>query len=549
MVDGKVLLARYLWWFATIGDMKSGLHKPVGRSAETMVSKLSGWIPRGLKLPNGRVDYFAVGLAALFCVTNLAAVLSHVMWRDEWAALQYARWVPSLGELFKAIAHQGHAAGWYVVSWAITQFGFYPTLTKIGHVLISTTTVFLIARHSPFTRGQKFMLAFSYYVFFEYGTIVRDYAMMLLLIVIACILVSSRVRRPIEFGCTLAVLFQTNSYGALQGLALGGAFLFDIWRDRKHAVGTFPWASYIAGGVIASAGLVGSYALAAPPPDWWGSVLGVPLPTEPYLQRLYMSLAFPWRGCVPIPLFGTWNSNFLDPWPWLQILLGLLMVAFVVISLHRSPTALVFFGLGLLAVGGWQCHLPWVALRYNGSYFLVLMVAMWLVGTTAPASPIYRPAGVTRRLLGFRSPFFTALLFTHVIAAGMLVAEEHAVPFSGGREAARLIREKAPGLPLIGDPDYAVFPVAGELDTKIYIASRREYNGYLVFDRKRRPAPLSADELSERIEEFMRSEKRDVILVVNYHLQVPPDVGELLGTVNAMTDEKYLVFRLHYRGQ
>jgi hypothetical protein len=139
-------------------------------------------------------------------------------------------------------------------------------------------------------------------------------------------------------------------------------------------------------------------------------------------------------------------------------------------------------------------------------------------------------------------------LLVHAVVAAVFVAQEQVVPFSGSREAAKIIREnEPPDVPIVGDPDYAMISLCGYLDKEVYIASRREFGAFTRVDKRRRGTPLSPDELSTVVRERLSTEKRDIVLVTNYPINMPAEMGALLGVTNSITDERYHIYRIRYR--
>ena len=506
-----------------------------------------------------RPDWFALGLAAIFFLLNLWAVLNHAMWRDEWHVWQITRFSPSLHELFQHCAHFGRPMGWYLLAWTVGKLGFYPWGLKVFHVLISTACIYLVSRYSPFTRLQKILFAFGYFPFYEYGTILRDYAFELLLIVAACAVLSAPRRRPILFGVVLALLFQTTSYGIVIGIALGAAYLFDTWWNHAVEVERAPLWTFVFGGGIAIMSLLTAYWAMKPQVDPV-LLLNDAVPKGTVLDRLPVSVAYLWRGYCPVPFQGAWNSNLLDSWPRIQVALALILFVAVLLLFLRRPTALVFFLLGTLAIVGYICTLPLNNVRYHGHYFIILIASCWISQCTRPsrAGQIldWPPFAAWRNQ---QSAFLVAVLCVHLIVSVIAVVQEQVIPFSGSREAAKIIRQKAPpGIPIIGDCDSAVGAVAAYLDRPAYIAWRREYYPFTDNpDPIRRPGrgltPMPPAELSESLRGFLAAEKRDVVLVVNYPLSIPQDNKDiqLLGVVNRSinADEQYLIFLVKYRGQ
>ena len=69
-----------------------------------------------------------------------------------------------------------------------------------------------------------------------------------------------------------------------------------------------------------------------PPPEIAEIVLGQPMRTDSHLVRLVESLPFPFRGWLPVPFHGEGNTQLLDPWPWLQMLLGAVIAGLIVVE-------------------------------------------------------------------------------------------------------------------------------------------------------------------------------------------------------------------------
>src|SRR5688572_5900249 len=153
----------------------------------------------GLRVERG----FALAVTLLYVALAGAKVLRHVMWRDEWRAWMIARNSASIAELVENLRYDGHPGLWYTILYALSRIERDPLAMKLAHVAIAGAAVWIVARHSPFTRLQRLLFAFGYFAFFEYATISRAYGLGLLLSVAACaVFVGHGPRRAI----TLSVL-------------------------------------------------------------------------------------------------------------------------------------------------------------------------------------------------------------------------------------------------------------------------------------------------------------------------------------------------------
>lgn len=494
----------------------------------------------------------SLATAFVFWVTCYSAALRHAMWRDEWQPLVTARDTASYAEFCKGIEWWG-MNGFFSFCWLIQQAGLDLWFFKLVLVSIAAVGVYVFCRWSPFSATQNALFAFGYFPLYEYGTILRNYGIILTTSIIATAIISSSAMNPLAFGLCLAVMPQTNAFGLAFCLVFGPTYLYELHRRGRFTLAFFMQPTTVAGLVLAVIGIayagipIAQGVFAAP--EWLAAVgTGGNVRADSNFNRLLESSVFPARGWLPIPLFGAWNSHFLDPWPWAQRLAGagICLGAFSVAA--RSGTAVVFLSLGLASLAALFSHVPWTAMRYHGHFFVILVLALWLADRLAESTSerLAGPVGWLRRRW---KPLFTGLLVMHAVVGAMFMLQEQVVPFSGSREAARIIREnESADVLVIGDVDAWMTSLSGFLGRPIFIASRRELGSFVKFDQERRWSPLPPDELSAVVQERLAEERRDVVLVTNYPLRVPRELGTQLGIVDrSITNEQYFVFRIRYR--
>jgi hypothetical protein len=498
---------------------------------------------------------FGWGVTLAFTAVLAFAALLHVMWRDEWIPLTIARHTDSYADFFSEIRYLGRN-GFFSFVWLLNRLGGI-ALFKAALIAISAAGVFLFARYAPFGRSQKALFAFGYYPLYEYGTILRDYGALLTLSIASMALLGSRSPRHLVFGLVIALLAQTNAFGFILAATFGAALLADLWQRgllKRHHMAT---PGFLAGGALALASLALAASGFIQTPEVTRAVLGGALRADSHWLRLAESAPFPFRAWFPIPAFGLWNSQLLDPWPILQIVATAVLAVWFALALRRSFAALFLFGFGMLAMMAILCHLPWTALRYHGPYFILVVAGLWLAERDARQGNECHPnALVGGRVVGLltspvaRRGFLTAMLAVHAVVGITFVIQERLVPFSGSRAAAQLIRDREPpDVLVLVDPDYAAISLAGCLGREVYIAGRDEPGAFTKVDTRRRLERLSAEELSAVVERKLQQERRDVVLVTNYEVRMPQELGTLLGVTQAVTDERYYVFRMRYRSR
>ena len=109
----------------------------------------------------------------LFALTILFLIPFHEMWGDELQAWLIGKNSNTFFELISNSRYEGSGALWHLMLYFLAKF-FKPESMQYLHLMISTASVYLIMKHSPFTLTQKILLTFSYFIFFEYSLIARN---------------------------------------------------------------------------------------------------------------------------------------------------------------------------------------------------------------------------------------------------------------------------------------------------------------------------------------------------------------------------------------
>lgn len=488
-----------------------------------------------------------------YAIVVAFSAFQHVMWRDEWIPITVARHTASYEAFFSEIRYLGRN-GFFSFVWLLNDLGGL-LLFKAALIAISIFGVFLFVRKSPFTPLQKALFCAGYYPLYEYGTILRDYGAILTLSIGIATLLASRQSKPLLMGLAIALIAQTNAFGVILGTVFGFVFLITLWKRGLLSSKIALSPEFIFGASVAFISLAYASAGFAQSPEITRAVLGQDLRTDSHFLRLLESAPFPVRAWFPIPLFGLWNSQLLDPWPILQICIVLVLLVWIALTIRHSLLASVTFWIGTAAMGAVLCHLPWTALRYHGPYFILLLMAWWFAEQDTPADAALTDGhflnnwfirGITSA--NARRLFLTTVLIVHAIVGVTFLVQERVAPFSGSQQAANIIREKeTPDVLVVVDPDYAAISLAGCLERPVWIASRRELGAFTKVDKQRRGTPLSPDELGAAVSDRLTAENRDIVLVTIYPVSMPPEVGLPIGATKGITDENYFIYRIRYR--
>ena len=125
-------------------------------------------------------------LLAVFVFFEYFLVSHHAMWRDELQAWLLVRDSRDIFELFRNLKYEGHPPLWYLLLIPLTRIFSFPESMQWLHLVIAASSVYVLARYSPFTWVQKVLITFGYFSFYEYAVISRNYGIGVLLIFIFC---------------------------------------------------------------------------------------------------------------------------------------------------------------------------------------------------------------------------------------------------------------------------------------------------------------------------------------------------------------------------
>ena len=133
----------------------------------------------------------------LFAFGYIAITIFHEPWFDEAQAWQIGRTASLYDLLFVVPHYEGHPALWTLILAIPARLGvpYEIGLKGIGF-LISAASVYLILFRSPFPAFVRRCLPFTYFVFYQYGIIVRPYGLTLLLMLLLAAFYSERHQKP-----------------------------------------------------------------------------------------------------------------------------------------------------------------------------------------------------------------------------------------------------------------------------------------------------------------------------------------------------------------
>lgn len=499
--------------------------------------------------PNVTDARFAAIVSILALLLGLIVILHHEMWRDELQAWRIATSSGTLSELLQNARYEGHPLLWYLCLYVLSRFTDDPLVMQLFHLWIGAAAIFVLCRYAPFTRWQKACLSFGYFFFFEYLIVSRNYALGVCALFLFCAVQTQRPERILLAAVLLAVMINTNAFGAIIALAFGGWMLIELLARRQ--------TSSVGSGFMIVLVLAISFAVAgmqsAPPPDnsprmltWNTSLLG---------SALEKTVASIWRSYVPLPLNlpHFWNTNVLDEMPPVrlgtivlegrdaQAALSLGLLVFSAWIFMRTPSVMLLY---TVATGGLLLFLHLKVnhgIRHPGHVFLVFVGCLWLSLSKVP----YEQPVMMRRASAM---LVTVLFAAGTVAGGLAAATDLVYPFSASKETAEFIEHRGlADFTMIGSGYAMAAAVAGYLNHPVLYAENGQTGTFIQWREKR--TRVTPAEVVQMAQEQSRQNHSDVLLILTYALGPAEGTAHKLASFERSIEpaERYWLYLLPYR--
>lgn len=157
----------------------------------------------------------------------------HEPWFDEAQAWLIARDTDPLG-LFRILPYEGQPGLWQLLLMLPARLLPYRALNWISG-LLGTLGAYVFVRRSPFPLAVKVLVPFTYFFFYQYGVVARNYALLPVVLFSLAAIYPKRHEHPAQFALLLFVLANTSTHGFLIAGTLLGILTAEALRDaRKH---------------------------------------------------------------------------------------------------------------------------------------------------------------------------------------------------------------------------------------------------------------------------------------------------------------------------
>jgi hypothetical protein len=301
------------------------------------------------------------------------------------------------------------------------------------------------------------------------------------------------------------------------GIGLSVEYLF---TPKRQVVSKKRLGIYI-GFLIIALGIATSIIQLRPPADS-GFAVGWYTGHDPTrLRNVFNTIAEVFN---PIPRFTLhfWNTNILDPLPIAStvkpILSGLILL-WAIILLIRKPISLLIYTSGTIGILTFFYTKHFGRVRYHGFLFILFIASVWLSYHCSDAKRFRIGNRLSSGFRQYLNVTLTLILALHLVGGATAAGIDYLYTFSQGKAVAHYMKESGrEDMMLVGDVDYAVSPIAGYLDSKIYYA-RGDRLGSFVIGDQRRAKGVSHDGVLRKARKLADLNEQDILIVLNSQLR------------------------------
>jgi hypothetical protein len=448
---------------------------------------------------------FKFAIYVLYLVLLVLGVYHHEMWRDEYEEYLQARDAVGLFGLGNTMS-QGHAMLWQGCLWIITRFTHNPIAMQVFHALIVACFGYVLLYKSPFKLWQAALLLFSYFFLFEYAVISRCYAFGVLFFMLFANNYAKDQQLNWKTGILLFLLANTSIYAMmLTSVLVFWLFFKDVIFDKLSWKEKFLKRAPIL--FLAGLGILLAYLQIRPQEDNSFPVNRVIWPFNDY--RFDAAITQFFSAFVPIARFQQdffWNTNFLMNdaglvmWYWPFIVFVIVTLPFI----RKYSVLLLWLG-GIGLVLFFQYHTGFRFARYYGHFFIWWLLCMWLLHYYNSMDKAFNIVTIS---------VFALVIVAQLIGGAMMYRADWNQNFSRGPEAANWLQKNGyANSYMIGTVDFAMSPIAAELDRKIYYMQHKSLCSFTKWDKKR----LNSTTLQDWEEAIESSpDNKPVIIIVSH---------------------------------
>jgi hypothetical protein len=345
----------------------------------------------------------------------------HEKWADEAQAWLIARDLDLKTIWFHELRYEGSPGLWHTILW-VAQHVFhapYAALGVIGLACAAAGIAFMLWK-APFPRPLRYMLAFSYFMVYQYAVIARPYTLLPLLAFAAAYFFRDRTH-PERMTVVLVLLALLSIHGIAIAAGIGLPYLIEAAKDWKNLEPPVRRRYALCVGAMAVV-LIATFFVLRPTPD-----VDMFAKPGPDAEVFAASHAFPKSARLVSVISGALLDFFIPS--SIFLLFAAAWCAFRRKLLpFLLPTALLI--LLYVFVHG-QSH-------HHGTIFVAIVAGLWIAWPTPEEQ---REASLfERRATSAMVALLVCLFAINIWDAAVSIRYEYLYPYSGAEDAAQYLK-------------------------------------------------------------------------------------------------------------
>lgn len=172
---------------------------------------------------------FLILLIYLISVSIL--ICKHEPWFDEAQTWLLARDANLTDLFFKYLHYEGFPGLFYLILMIPAKLKLPYLALNITSAIIAVAGVFVFLRNAPFPNIIKILFPFSYFIFFQYAVVARNYVLLPILLFLIAKIYRDKTNKIYLFAVLLCLLANTSVHGFLITISLLLLHLVDLFKD------------------------------------------------------------------------------------------------------------------------------------------------------------------------------------------------------------------------------------------------------------------------------------------------------------------------------
>lgn len=466
--------------------------------------------------------------SVIICIIT---AFKHEMWGDEAQAFLIARDSHSFIDLFNNVRYEGHPYLWYLIIKLSIYFIPHFYVIQVLNVVFATAIFTVIYFFSPFSALQKFLIASSYFISFEWVVVSRSYALGVFLLLLAVAL-HERLNQDNKFifiAVALGLAINSSAHAMIVAVLLA-AYIFLYTVKTKSSFRRLFRGKKLAGICIICISLALYFIQTFPPADRLGEEKihhwNAPATDKIayslknltkgffFIQRTVQDQAI-WQNDMVVNKYSSGAMHGGRSVSDIFYLVAGLSVFLLTSFFLKQKEALLFY-IGttvVLFIGNYGSPYG-LSLRHCGFYFLTLIMAFWLnKGSVAASSKL-------NIILG-------GVLILQFFSSVIIHIAEWKLPFSNAKMTAKYLKDNHLDTLKVLGHFWQTSPVIAYTGTKKYvlIESGTE-TSFIKLDTIQHNKNLNANLHPERFMEVAKKTGAEILLLLPADtIPIPESMG------------------------